>query len=330
MAAVLFLCAGAGWLAVAMDGIAFRNLNGEAVVLVDGKRGSKCWRDRLFVASAPLVFGTITATNTCPSEVNLFAAEGGMLWEKNPAWSHDPADPLVLTVRAPRTVQVNVVVVPGNVANANAWVQTAMDEMNTFLADNRTGLQVAPSTFRTATSDQADLIGNGCEGSGELKETDPAEGIYDPARINMYFVPWIDMLGYGMWLGYNCYEPNQSGGRAPNILFVSLLYGVYPTATHELGHALGLRWLAGHTNPGSQDGRHDFPVTNLMYSNVDRQTAAAQTRLSLGQAYRMNVDSASWLNRPGQQAAPAMQRNCQPDPTTSKPCPRLALDLPSP
>jgi hypothetical protein len=71
-------------------------------------------------------------------------------------------------------------------------------------------------------------------------------------------------------------------------------------------------------------------VTNLMYSYVDRATAAAQNRFSLGQAYRMNVDSASWLNGTGQSSTLSMKKNCQPEPTKNRPCPRLVLDLPNP
>jgi hypothetical protein len=315
----------------ARDGIAFTGLNGDAVVVVDGKKGSSCWRDKVFRTSGPIDFGgTIKRTSGCPSEVDVFTAEGGVVLEVAPEWSHDPASPLMVNIPPVRRIDLSVVVVEGNVPDALSWARTAIDEVNTFFGENRIGIQVTTSTFMTATPSQAQTIGNNCETAGALKQSGPAAGVYDPDRINVYFVPWIDMLGYGLWLGYNCFEPNGSGVRAPNVIFVSLLYGVYSTASHELGHALGLRWLNAHSNPGAQDGRVGFPVTNLMYSYVDRATAAAQNRFSLGQAYRMNIDSASWLNRTGQTSTASMKKECQPEPTKNRPCPRLALDLPSP
>ena len=241
------------------DGIAFTGLTGDAVVVVDGKRGSSCWRDKVFRASGPLDFGgTIKRTNGCPSEVDIFTAEGGMVLEAAPEWSHDPASPLMVNVPPVRTIDLRVVVVEGNIPNAQSWARTAIDEVNTFFGENRIGVQVTTSTFIAATPSQAQTIGNSCETVGALKQTGVAAGVYDPNRMNIYFVPWIDMQQYGRWLGYNCFEPNGNGARAPNVIFVSLLYGVYSTASHELGHALGLRWLNAHSNPGAQDGREEF------------------------------------------------------------------------
>lgn len=315
----------------AEDGIAFANLKGEAIVVLDGKRGSKCWRDKILRTSGSLSLGgTIKKTSACPSEVDVFSIDAGVMLDKNPVWSHDANSPLTVSLPVVRAIGLNVVIVPGNMSDAQSWAQTAISEANTLLADNRVGISVTTTAFKTATAAQAGTIGNGCEGAGNLMTSPPSDGLYDPNLINVYFVQWIDMLGYGQWLGYDCYEATKAGIRAPNILFVSLLYGAPTTLSHELGHALGLRWLNAHSNPGAQDGREDFPVTNLMYSYVDRETAAAQNRFSLGQAYRMNIDTASWLNRGSQQSISNRIKNCQPDPTTQTPCPRLALDLSSP
>jgi hypothetical protein len=254
-----------------------------------------------------------------------------MLLDPSPTWSHDVSNPLRVTLPAVRTVSLRVVVVPGQVAGASAWAQTALDEANTFLEQNRTGLRVVPESIVTATQAQALTIGSGCETVGTLLQDGPAKGVYDAGSLNVYFVPWISAAGQSGWMGFNCYDANEGGDRAPNVVFVSLLYGVSSTLGHELGHALGLRWLNAHTNPGAQDGRDEFPVTNLMYSYVDATTAAAQNRYSLGQAYRMNVDTASWLNRStAASAASGTRKDCQPEPTLRSPCPRLSLDLPSP
>jgi hypothetical protein len=317
--------------APAEDSIAFANLQGEAIVVLDGKRGSSCWRDKILRTTGQLsIGGTIKRTNQCPSELEVFTTEGGLLLDKNPAWSHDPNSPLTVTLPAMRAIRLNIVVVPGGASNAQSWAQTAISEANTFFAENRVGIQVTASALTIATAAQAGTIGTGCETVGALMTSNPAAGLYDPNSLNVYFVPSVTMMSYGLWLGYNCYRPNTAGVRAPNILFVSLLYGVPTTLTHELGHALGLRWLNGHTNSGEQNGRKEFPVTNLMYSYVNRQTAAAQNRFSLGQAYRMNIDTASWLSQGVQQSTSNKIKNCQPDPTEQIPCPRLALDLPSP
>jgi hypothetical protein len=310
------------------DAIAFANLKGEAIVVLDGKRGSLCWRDHILSATGSLgLGGTIMKTSSCPTEVDVFTTDAGLALDKNPAWSHDPARPLTVSLPAMRAIGLNVVlVVSANASADKLWVEAAISEANTFFAENRVGIQVAESGFTVANAAQAGTIGNGCESVGNIVKSN----LYDSNSINVYFLPWIEMLNYGQWLGYNCYRKNAAGLTAPDILFVSLLYGAPTTLTHELGHALGLRWLNGHTNPGEQSGRKDFPVTNLMYSYVARETAAAQNRFSLGQAYRMNIDTASWLNRGVQPSISNKVRKCQPDPTTQVPCPRLALDLTSP
>lgn len=331
-ALALWAVPGAPATAAAQDVIAFANLNGDAVVVLDGRRSWLCWRDRILRTTGPLKLGaTINSTRKCPSELNVFNAKAGMLLLLAPAWTHHPSNPLTVTLPAVRTASLRVVVVPGQVSQAQGWAQTALNEANTFLEDNRTGLRVAPGPIMTATDDQARTIGNGCETVGTLLQDGPAKGVYDANSLNVYFVPWIDAAGQNLWMGFNCYDDNESGVRAPNVLFVSLLYDVPSILGHELGHALGLRWLNAHTNPGAQDGRDEFPVTNLMYSYVDAATAAAQNRYSVGQAYRMNSDTASWLNRSAQQsAAPGVIKDCQPEPTLRVPCPRLSLDLPDP
>ena len=70
-----------------------------------------------------------------------------------------------------------------------------------------------------------------------------------------------------------------------------------------------------------------------MFSYVSYETAAAQDSFTIGQAYRMNVDSLSWINwLPGLagaldvRARTGPRKTCSADPQDDRPCPPLNLD----
>ncbi len=124
------------------------------------------------------------------------------------------------------------------------------------------------------------------------------------------------------------------------VIYVNAGYEAYTSLAHELGHALSLRWpLGGHTHElGDVIG--GFDSSNLMWSISDDDAAEGRVHLSLGQAFRMNVDKRSWVNEgtrdPTQTASPRIRDASEPTEDcmcqgpyadVDEPCPKLSADI---
>lgn len=299
--------------------------DGQAALILDGRRGSECRRDWVALAGTQFAVGAeMTATASCPSELVVMAKGNALRFMPNPAWTHDPANPLEVSLLPRQPLRLHVVI-PAGRSDVETWAQLSVSTASAMFKRNRTGLLATP-TYKQAVAADNQIIGDGCSAVTALKSQGPAKGLYRKNSVNVYFVPAIDMNGWGRWMGYNCFQQTGNSPAAPEVIYISYWYSAATTLTHELGHALGLQGPVGHTNPGAQDGREDFPVTNLLYSFVSWEQAAAQNGLSLGQSYRINLDRLSWLNRP--EAGPRPNKICGTNPVALGPCPVLKLDLP--
>ena len=98
------------------------------------------------------------------------------------------------------------------------------------------------------------------------------------------------------------------------------------TLAHELGHAMGLDqpdyvgW-GGHTQNIT-----GFEQNNLMWYRGTDVGPTVRWDLSLGQAFRINVDKRSWLNATVTRHT-APDRCCGCNPYCAQPCPALASDV---
>jgi hypothetical protein len=152
----------------------------------------------------------------------------------------------------------------------------------------------------------------------------------DGARLTVWYVD--DILGPPRGAGEISYPSGLAGYSCPHdpedgsIILITSGLGSPTTLAHELGHTLGLRDDAGHTNelPG-------FSYTNIMWIGPDVNRPNARKHFTLGQTYRMNFDAQSWLHRTTNAAAPRPMppQTCgQAD--EGLPCPTLAWDMFSP
>jgi hypothetical protein len=123
------------------------------------------------------------------------------------------------------------------------------------------------------------------------------------------------------WNGYACTRiPPQEG----TVVVVSMT-APPNTAAHELGHAFALNApLPKHGHTGRFVPIHGFAYNNLMWIGNDYDRPLARTHLSLGQAYRMNLDWHSWLIK---EFNLSDQKQCQCGPYHSDECPVLYLDV---
>lgn len=118
------------------------------------------------------------------------------------------------------------------------------------------------------------------------------------------------------WAGYTCPWDAFAG----TVILVSVKDRSTSTLAHELGHAFGLLVPDfGHTDydPG-------FSHSNLMWHMEEDETGATRSGVTLGQAFRMNVDSLSWIFRTGLPTWP--RRQCD-SLYVGKLCPPLSKDI---
>jgi hypothetical protein len=109
------------------------------------------------------------------------------------------------------------------------------------------------------------------------------------------------------------------------------------TLAHELGHVMGMmkKWFDDFRG-GDTYQVAGFDETNLMWVQTNATVGLEPDQISLGQAFRMHVDSRSWVNvqRDGPTGANKLPRirsgdteTCQPKRTESVPCPVLSLKV---
>jgi hypothetical protein len=295
----------------------------EPVLLVRGRRDDGCDAEKMAIKDiAPVELSNLLSPRSpdesCISEIALLSRNHAALVWKNPGFTQSADDITVPNPGARRDVPLNVVAIHSNQKVALDRAGEALLEATTRFDLNRVGLRfVPPSTI--PWFDPADPavagIGRGCESLDGVR----ASSLYDPARLNVYFVPTIDTPSASQPYGYDCFE---YGG--PEVIYISLQFSIPTVLSHEIGHALSLRGVHGHV-----EGRPGFDEENLMWKGLDPNETRDQKTFTLGQAYRMNVDSYSWLNLkvgPGNTGAAVRRgetKGCQDILTKALPCLRL-------
>ena len=207
----------------------------------------------------------------------------------------------------------------------NDILQQAKDEIratNSILAESRAGIQLTIYDPRViAVPDEVQVTG--CLEGDDLPALIDAGGV-----LNVYYVN-----GVGGYRGLTC---GRHPKRMQDVLWVGWDLHSSTTLIHELGHALGLVLpVAGHT-----DVIYGVDRTNVMTGGENDLDPGGRRRLTVGQVFRMNAESASWLNwaidpaDPSKRfiretGAPRLACQCgETDPTGS--CPRLVDDVARP
>lgn len=286
-----------------------------AVVLYNGRMGS-CVENEVVRGWGQIALPAIrkwdSPSRVCVSSVAVFSKDHAAWVMLNP-WS-DGEDKLQPTLQPRLEPVLNIWVVS---SQASDLARVDVDTLNatSIFRDSRVGVSLSGAktqvTHVQPSTPMAKVIGNACEFVNGLRATGPP--VYDPLRINIYYVPIID-LGGEHYRGYNCFEYG-----APNLIYISLDDYSEATLAHELGHAFALRGVMGHVPVSS------FGKKNLMVDGLYLDEDAERDRFTFGQAYRMNLEESSLLR--SLFPAGRVTTWCQDKRTDDWPCPLLALKL---
>jgi hypothetical protein len=201
-----------------------------------------------------------------------------------------------------------------------------LEAANGVLAETRTGVKLAEVHTATIEPSEGEAIETGEVAIIDCIPGDEVSSSYDYDKVlNVYYVN--SLAGYR---GRVCtwYE-----GRKYPIIYIGIDDHLQSTFVHEVGHALGLTLpYDGHT-----DVVGGLDMSNVMTSGYNDLDPGGRRRLSVGQVFRMNADSASWLNWAldlngvpvRESTAPRLACQCgEADPAGR--CPRLADDVARP
>jgi hypothetical protein len=197
-------------------------------------------------------------------------------------------------------------------------------------AENRTGVTFVQvdnlqNDLPVTDPDAIDAIGSSCTDADKLTSTGTNPNIV-PGVLNIYY---LNHLTHEAGADVRAVHCRGNPRRDEDVILVSSQHRSAASLAHELGHSMGLLFPDnGHT-----ESLYGFDDVNLMTQYVELERAAVRAHLSLGQAFRINADAASWLNRATtygttpQPLRDAPTLKCPCDPYDGLACPRLAADI---
>jgi hypothetical protein len=149
---------------------------------------------------------------------------------------------------------------------------------SSFLAEARAGIELKIAQTTTHTVAKWVTIEGCLDGDLQTSAHDA------PGILNVYYVNSV-----GAFRGLTC---AWHDGRQQEVVYVGLDQEWPSTFVHELGHVLG----SSLPHEGHPDRMRGFDRTNLMTGGENDYDSEGRRRYTAGQVFRMNADSASWLN----------------------------------
>lgn len=289
------------------DEIRLRRLEGgqAAVTLIDARQqleifvpgrpsiaASTCTNDWLVANGGLAGVGNLLERDGCNSEVAVFSRGNAFHFLENLAFWTSQRETLEISLDRPLKVPLTVwLVATGSRAGAEGDVA----EANRIFSRHRAGFELV-ATYVDAANLAAIWPAPGQWCSWVIQNH------YVRDQLNAYY---IDDIPLGGAVGYNC-----------GPIFVDTHYAGHRVLAHEIGHSMGLAPANDHySQPNSGDPN---PQANLMF------WADGGDQLTLGQAFRINMESFSALNRLNLRTGPT--RDCYA--ASDAFCPGLGLKPP--
>jgi len=172
--------------------------------------------------------------------------------------------------------------------NALLFAQSEVDNANVRFADNRVGIKLDVVDKQIITPPGGATLVRDCAAGDVLTNTHDLS-----SSVPVLHVYMVDELG-GLD-GFTCPgidAPLPADDRLQTVIYLREGAHSVTILLHEVGHALGLT-LPG---AGHSDDLAGFDAANVMTSGYADTDDVWRTRLTVGQALRMNADSGSWLN----------------------------------
>jgi hypothetical protein len=311
-----------------------------SVVLLTGIADGQCKRDRMFsVAGMADLSQTETVTGNCPSgELVAFSptragaylpGSGTGIWE---AGSGQVA--LVPASRTPIPVTLWKHL---ERPDENVWGRIYEDysRAKVIFERSRTGFLLAetgPVDRDLRGTVDFEFTGSGCTDDSELEKIFGST-TWSGLATGVVHVVYVDGIGtesdpvteevINPWIKGNiCF---WTSSREFAVVVVSYADRSISTLAHELGHLFGLnsRTLFGD---GHTDVVANIDRSNIMHPTNSFDAPGERERFTIGQVYRMNFDSRSWV-RYLQGATALTSFKCQCNPYTDDPCPFLFSDV---
>jgi hypothetical protein len=280
----------------------------DSVVLLDGRRDDDaCPNDEVLRASGSVeVVNMIPADADCSSEIAVFSAGHAMaMHAPENGWHEEGGDVVEVALQPPLRVPVTVWLVRPNAAGE---AQAAITHARAVYDENKTGIAFATRTKDMTNSPLArQATALSCENIRQLSQSD----FYEQGRINVYYVnePWLASTFY---TGRNCKDDRS-------VIFIGPAANL-ATLAHEFGHAFSL--FGGEKEGGHSGPADGFDDNNLMAGGGP----PTRSHVSLGQAFRFNVDKRSWLNDNGVRQGPTRSCPAKQPSGPDRLCPPVSLD----
>lgn len=279
----------------------------EVVVMLFGRTSAGCINGTsspaktTFSTTGEKLLRNMLSKGKCRSEVAVFSKKHAMKWQSL-NWSDRPGDIRTIKLDPLIDAALNIwVTTDEQKAAAEDHAQKAQD----LFIENRVGVRLVwkvrkLSDVQEAPSNAAEIVHAGlsddqfadCDGLAPIR----AQPFYIAKTLNVYYVDRPQLAGRNCAIKVvpmdqdTCFTSAQEDAvRADaNITFIGNRADP-TTLAHELGHAYGLRPISC----GAHTTGPDFP-DNMMTPDDDANTAAARTKFTLGQVFRMNTQKDDW------------------------------------
>jgi hypothetical protein len=264
--------------------------NDNAIVLMDGRRQAGCVIDEVIRLTDVVNIDNVLSKGDCFSELVIFSDGNAMAHVSEPSWTDDPGDEVTVRMQDMVEVPVTIWVMRRPFEETRDRALTDLSRANELFDTMNVGIRFRENAIHDKTSDATpELLDATCDhvDTGTLTQhIRPDAGAVNVVYLN----------SPGGYRGLRCGTIALIGSGADN-----------ESLSHEFGHLLSLK-----DNPGMGTG-------NLMCPGVTNRDT-----ITIGQAFRCNMNGDSIINMQGWRNGPTTQ--CY-ELDSSAGCPEVAKDV---